>query len=323
MTFFPSRHNAGSARGPRVILGAALAAFLLTGKGFAGGSGTRAAEFLKIGASGRQAAMGDAAVGLSDDAGGALSSPAAWGRLRRHEISLLRTQWLEGVNYTGLVYGHSTERCGNWGASLLWLDVPDIQGYDAAGGTARSPVEAGDRALLLGYGRSFGPLSLGANLKRVEQNLAGIKANAFAADLGAHWETSRSALGTLSLGFAVRNAGEEVRFIREGGRLPLSHDFGLGYSSRGDSLRLAADLSLAEGGTLRHRLGAEYWILNILALRTGLTPESDIGPGLSFGFGIRVRGIQLDYAFAGQGDLNNIHRLSLRCQFGKTRASRI
>jgi tetratricopeptide (TPR) repeat protein len=297
---------------------AACALALSTASAARQDAGTTAAEFLRIGASGRQAGMGDSAVGLSDDSNAALTSPAAWGRLVRDEASFLRTEWLAGISYSGLSYGHTTENHGNWGAAVLWLDIPDIDGYDI-GGRPRGSVQAGDRAVVIGHGRRAGDWAWGANAKWIQQELDGLKATAWAGDLGGHWRTPwLEGDRKLLLGASVRNAGTPIRFLHDEAPLPLSFDLGAGFEGLGGNLKTGLDLSMPAQGSSEWRWGAEYWVRHTVALRIGYKPDRDLGNGLSLGFGIRVRQAYVDYALVNFGDLDDTHRISLRFRFGGT-----
>ncbi len=62
-------------------------------------------------------------------------------------------------------------------------------------------------------------------------------------------------------------------------------------------------------------LGAEYWLLNSMALRGGYEFGYDLS-GLTAGAGFRYQNFEVDYAFVPYSVLGNSHRLSASYAFG-------
>ncbi|MEI7528112.1 MAG: hypothetical protein WCK76_04150, partial [Elusimicrobiota bacterium] len=67
-------------------------------------------------------------------------------------------------------------------------------------------------------------------------------------------------------------------------------------------------------------VGAEYWVRPSFALRGGYkfgydTANLGSEAGLSLGFGVKVAGLDVDYAFLPFGDLGSVHRFGFRIGF--------
>ena len=63
--------------------------------------------------------------------------------------------------------------------------------------------------------------------------------------------------------------------------------------------------------------GVEVWTLRTFVIRGGYTSQGDVGNGLRLGAGIRFQTLEIDYAFANEGDLGSAHRVGITYQFGK------
>jgi hypothetical protein len=102
---------------------------------------------------------------------------------------------------------------------------------------------------------------------------------------------------TVSCGLAIENLGGKVG----DGTIPMVLDLGVAFKLlKNYEALLALDLEheiidLPES-TTSIRLGVEYWLRNVLAIRAGGKHTGD-RRSLFGGFGVRVAGLQLDYAF--------------------------
>src|SRR6185436_10170653 len=66
-------------------------------------------------------------------------------------------------------------------------------------------------------------------------------------------------------------------------------------------------------------MGAEYWALPYIALRTGYAATHNEGKGMRAGLGLKFRNISFDYAFSPYGDLGITHLYELTMRFGTIR----
>jgi len=111
-----------------------------------------------------------------------------------------------------------------------------------------------------------------------------------------------------------------VKFIDETDPLPLNIKAGAAYKVLKD-LTVACDLDeYIIDNKLYASVGAEYWLKNVLALRSGYRfgyDTSSLGGivGLGVGAGVKIWGVTLDYAFVPFGDLGDTHRVSFGAKF--------
>lgn len=167
-------------------------------------------EFLKIGVGARAAAMGNAQVGIVDDAtagywnpGGLMMAPEA------PQLALMHSEYFAGISkfdYIGFTMPIGNDR--RFGATVIRLGVDDIANtlnlVDANGNIDFNAVETfsvADLAVMLSLAQRFdvlGGLNVGANVKVVNRSV-GKFANAwgFGLDIGARWERNNLQLGLM------------------------------------------------------------------------------------------------------------------------------
>ena len=284
------------------------------------------AAFLKIGAGARAAGMGSAFTAAADDASAVYWNPSGLSSLTRRQALFMHSQWLAGMNheYAGFV---QPTRVGALGIGVTLLDQGRYEGRDES----RAPsgdFSAADLAVSAAFSRRItGSSSLGGAFKIINQEIASEKAAGFAFDLGWRRQTPGS---PLALGFSLLNLGPSLKFAEESYDLPLSMTAGASWRV-GSSLLLSADVRrLVHSDQTEMSAGAEYWVFDALALRTGYL--SQIGAlagsaasskasgldglsGLGAGIGLRIYRYQLDYALVPQGELGQTHRISLTAGF--------
>jgi hypothetical protein len=85
----------------------------------------------------------------------------------------------------------------------------------------------------------------------------------------------------------------------------------------GDPLTIAIDGNLPNDNDFYASLGIEYWVRDLIGLRVGYKSGQELGDGLSFGGGIKVNILELDYALVHLGELGYTHRIGIVTRFGK------
>lgn len=302
----------------------ALAVLLLASAASAD-PGKVGADFLRIMPSPRAVGMGESGTALADDHLSALSlNPAGLARLSYPEASFLYNSWIEGVSLQNLAYAHPTRRRGTWAVSGTLLQVTPIPAYDNSGGS-QGTVKAQDLAVKADYAkRLWGPerderlgLFAGAGVKYVRAQLETASASAVMGDGGLLYAHPVKK-ATLGLGLSVESVGQGLRFDTERDPPPTVMRFGASYGLPvgEDRLSLVWDARKPRYEKASHGLGAEYAMKHLLFWRVGWTSEGDLGAGLRFGVGFRLKVFSLDYALAQFGDFGFSHRIALSMRFG-------
>jgi flagellar motor protein MotB len=319
------------------IILAAGAGFLLVGTAEAAkGAGSTSANFLKIGMGARAAGMGDAFVGVADDATATYWNPAGLSLTRGVNIHTTHAEWMEGVNHEFLGFSHRLGRDGCVGASFTYLGTGTFRGtLETPSGDYGGPgfdISASDFAGTAAYSQRLGLWIPGPFFRKtlvgVKATVVGQKALAqmgygFSMDLGFMYEAVRK---KMYVGLVATNVGTKV----EDHSQPTVFKLGFGYKPR--RLLMKKDRAAFSVQTDAHMdtgikpdLGAEYvagFGRNEVAFRTGYRMGYELGgmSGLTTGAGIghQFSGTKADlnYAFAPYGDLGMTHRVSLDLQFG-------
>lgn len=276
-------------------------------------AGTSALPLLRVGFGARAAALGDAYVGLCDDAGALWWNPGGLAQLRHSEVSFSHQAWFGGIRdeYLGLAYARR-----NWvlGTSMTYSGVGDIEGWNESNWRTSSATQ-GTAVFALSWARRLGrDLGVGVSAKGMYDRIFEITGTGGGLDLGLHYRPS----ATLAFGGVCQNLGP--RFSYGGETFPLPMTFRTGISWRAFPFWLAVcDLELPRYGGNNIHLGTEVLIRDVLSLRCGYRngPQDPDLDRYTLGFGVRAYSFALDYAFVPYGELGSTHRVWLGRQFGK------
>ncbi len=266
----------------------------------AGGSGTTAANFLKIGVGARATAMGGAFTALADNGTSLYWNPAGLAQMDGGELSATYNLWFEDIRQGYLGIGFPSLG-GTLGLAANYVDMGTFEGRDEAGNLT-SNFTASDLELMVGYAKKIFPeFSLGFGAGIIQDTIAEDNESAFLANAGLLTELSKP----LVLGFVVQNLGSQL------GRDPLPLTLRIGLALRQDPFRIALDLVKPTDDDAYYCAGTEWWIGGLMALRVGYRSNQDIGSGLTAGLGFKVATVNLDYAYVDYEDLGNTHRISV------------
>ena len=273
-------------------------------------AGTSGGIILKQGVGARAQGMGEAFVGVADDATSLYWNPGGLSRLRGINMNATYVIGLAESTYQQLVYGHSLKNLGAFGLNISLMQGGKII-LDNVDGTEREVESQSDLAVTAGYGIALNKnLGLGLALKTLNSTLAEeVNATAWAADLGILLAITEQ----LSVGLVLQNAGTEIKYKEEGDPLPLTARLGVGCRlvlAQNHTGLLAVDLVKLHDRDIDVHMGVEYWCANLIGIRAGykLGYEQE---SLTAGFGVHWEIFQLDYALGLMQELSHTHRVSL------------
>lgn len=274
------------------------------------------ANFLKMGVGSRQLGMGSAFTGVGDDLYTIYWNPGGLGHVRWWEVSAMYNSYFADMYYGALTGVKQFRILGSRkttaGIGLFFHGMPE---WDSTDGTTTERGSANNIMAVASFGQRldwlWDDLSVGLNVKVGRSALANYDAWAFAADFGIMYQLDLLNR-PFQIGAAVQNIGYQTAFIREKSPIPLGLRLGASYRFlRCDyhNLLLAADISKYKYGNLKLGLGAEYWFLNLLAIRSGyIINQKDVGD-LSFGVSVKFdafnSGFQTDYNRSNYGEVFN------------------
>ncbi|MEP0822511.1 MAG: PorV/PorQ family protein [Ignavibacterium sp.] len=319
--------------------------------------GKYAGEFMAIGVGGRALGMGGAYAALANDATAGYWNPAALSRIDYPDIVGMHDERFGGlVNYdfasVALPYGPdatvalSVLRLGVDGipdTRSAWVDVNGNGLFDDNNRPDYGSItyfNAADWAIYLSYAkRSNAVFAYGANVKIIRRDLAEFGATGIGFDVGVlysplenlfvalnaqditttlvAWNTGRTELITPTLKF-----GSAYLFEMWGGRFAPTFDVDVRFEHRRSASVAYIKLPYVGAASLDPHLGLEFDFKNTVALRVGYNDIKQI----TFGVGLHLRKLDVDYSFARFGsavnDLGDTHRISLRLMLQEEKFAR-
>ncbi|MBK8575460.1 MAG: PorV/PorQ family protein [Elusimicrobia bacterium] len=279
-------------------------------------AGTTAGEFLALGA--RTPAMGGAGVALADDATSLYYNPAAMTLVKNQSVVLMHTAYLDSSYFSQGAYVRNLGAKGSFGANFHYFNAGSIDSTDTSGASAGS-ITPDDMAMTAGYGRTLGPVSVGAGLKYVKSKLVD-SASTWALDLGV---LSQGFLGDrLRVGGSITNLGSGLKYESEKEDLPTTIKGGAAYQmSKRVAFALDAafpkeeDAYVMGGAEYEMPIATDWSAAGRLGYNTGTAGEVSGLTGVTFGAGLTRKGMAIDYALVPQGDLGMTHWVSLGFDF--------
>ncbi|MCF7804136.1 MAG: PorV/PorQ family protein [Candidatus Marinimicrobia bacterium] len=296
-------------------------------------AGTSSFPFLKIGVGARAAGMGEAFVGIADDASALYWNPAGIAQTGGAEFIGTHTAWPADINYEFLGYVQPVGRNIYLGASagFLHMDPMEVRTVYNPHGTGEY-FNYSDMVLGASFAmRMTDRFSFGVTLKHVQENLAGLIMDGQMLDLGTFYWTGfkslRFSVALTNFGPQVAPAGTYEKPLIAGG----TGEFKYSEFSPPTVFRIGSAMNLIETGAhvltgsiqLNHPVdnaenfvaGGEYKFMDMLALRGGYKLNADEG-GLAFGAGVEIPMIgmekfRFDYAYTDFGRLTSVHRFAI------------
>ncbi|NTV52930.1 MAG: PorV/PorQ family protein, partial [Candidatus Firestonebacteria bacterium] len=260
---------------------------------------------------------------VADDVTALSWNPAGLARVDRIEISAMHINLFYGTPYDFLGVAYPLLDWGTFSAGMIRVATGDIIVRDADS----MQVNAGDgtldfREYQFGFGREFFELlNLGATVKVNDERLLGTEDTGVGVDLGMQVHGLKNWPGgfswdKLTLGADAQNViGSRLQMGGAADVLPLNLRFGAAYVVALDRWQQKILMTLAGDKSTwrdwRSRLGVEYRLLDLAALRGGWNSD-----GWSAGAGLEAFGVAVDYALAFQ-ELGMTHRFSLTYRFGE------
>ncbi len=293
--------------------------------------GTAAGIILKKEIGARQMGMGGAQTAIVDDVNALCYNPAGLASITHAEMSTMYLDGLADVIYGFMGYVQPLKtipdsklknkeekgRYGTLGIGVLALQGGEIE-INYLDGTSEKKIVQADYLLTVGYGREIKKILLGINFKTIYTTLVEkYSAYAFALDVGGIYRFPYDKLKGLSLGVVLQNLGTEIKYEENGDPLPLTIKIGAAYKKRFNRMHYiqgAVDVLKSTDNQVRKNIGLEYVFNDRLAGRIGTRLGYDLG-GMTYGLGIYMNKVKLDYAWIYGKDWDNRHLISLSFPF--------
>lgn len=294
---------------------------------FGQSDGTTIYNFLNNNYSTRSAALSgnlglynaDADVQLDNPAGLIeLDSPQICANYGRHFLDF----------YGGyLSYAFAKRQWGVLALGMVYFNYGDFDETDELGGATGAAFSASEMALVLSYANHLvDSVNFGANVKLISSNLANYSSYGLALDLSFDWKPEFLNNGKVLL--IMTNAGSQLSTYN-GKKEFIPFSFSFGVSHRPEHLPITLAVMLRDinyqANSLSDRLqrfaiSAEFQMSRVFTIRTGYDNKKRIDlaqngsngfGGISFGIGIKVGSVRIDYALGMMNVLGNIHNFGI------------
>jgi len=197
---------------------------------------------LMISPGARAAGMGEAFVGLADDATATFWNPAGLAYQYGKEIHLMHVNWLpefgNDLFYDFAAYIHHIESLGTFGLNVTYLNLGEQTHTDETG-TELGKFSSNEYSIALTYGTKLAEnWSVGLGMRYIRSNLAGGVqvgaeqgegvANAFSFDLATLYRLPFAP--RLSFGMNLSNMGPKITYIDAAQADPLPTNLKVGFA---------------------------------------------------------------------------------------------
>lgn len=308
-------------------------------------------QFLSVVSDARAAAMAEAMTSLQFGSAALFFNPAGMAEMKfLVDVTVSQNRWIADIDHmTGsLALAPAGGRYGVFGVSLQTVDYGDFYGTRIDKSSERGYIDTEVFSLSalaagVGYAKQLTDrFSVGGQIRYVNQDLGdsiiplytsitdsagvtipdtsekkvGSDLTPLAFDFGTQFRTG---FKSLVFGMSVRNFSREIKYVEEGFQLPLVFNLGISMDVLDfveekpfdQSLYLCIDASHYRSHDEQIKIGLDYRVMDILALRGGYISNNDES-GFSFGLGVSYFGVMLDYAYTPFGLFDNVQRLTAR-----------
>lgn len=296
---------------------AGLAVILVMSATMASAAGTSGAQFLKMGAGARAAALADAYSAVANDVTAAYWNPSGLAQLTQTELAVMHNSSLVDTQYQYLGVAKPFNK-NVFALSLYRMDYGTIEGYDVSNNKTES-FDASDLSISLSGSRKMNEkIFVGASAKYIAQSLENENATAMAADVGLFFK--QAIFNRFNFAISAHNIGSDLKFVSQTEKLPLTYRAGIAGQIT-EKLLISADLAKPNDNGASVHFGGEFAASSIFTLRGGTKISPDNGVNLdgltnvTAGLGIHVNRMSFDYSFAPFGELGTMHRVSFSYKF--------
>jgi hypothetical protein len=277
-------------------------------------AGTTAADFLNIGVSAHQEALGGSGDVLSQDISSAFVNPAGLSFIERAGATFMHSIWYQDISYEYLGAAMPIGSKSTIGLSAVYLHMGKIDAYNTYDQEIGSIVPYSLAATASYSHKIRYNLSLGINAKIISEKLTDKQTNGYAIDLGGQY-----LLNDFSFGFALNNLGPSMKYESANYKLPTAVSFGVGYAPPSIPVLVMLGARKAADQSLSLATGIEYSLGDCFSLRSGYSVAGESGQSSDYnlGAGFKFNGGVIDYAFNPGNHLGATHAFSFTFSFGR------
>jgi hypothetical protein len=275
--------------------------------------GSAGALFLRIGMGARATGMGEAFIGVSEDASAVYWNPGAMSPLLGTHVMVMHNEYVQSVRLEQAALTHETE----WGTlglgfTGMYMDALERRS-DVPSAIPLGTFDVYDISVTAAFSRYIVPnVSVGVAVKPIWLRSDDQTATGLAFDFGVY-HVSR--IEGVKLAAVACNIGKPMKFDVEEFALPRYIKVGGSYERDLEQLRggilVTLDAMFPNDDEVREHVGFEYDYQRLLFLRAGYKAGYD-SQGATFGVGVSHKQFSVDYGvLLIRNDLGDSHRVSL------------
>jgi hypothetical protein len=307
--------------------------------------GTSGAQFLQIPVGAKSEAMGDAVVGLVDDASALFWNPAGIVKISNTQAYFSYMRWFDLFDFNAASIVYNSGDLGTFGASLInfTTNKMEITTEQEPNGTGRY-FDASDVALGVSYAKYLTDrFSVGLTIKYINQSIWNETASGVAFDIGTQY---RLDFQNLTIAMSMTNFGADLSFDgpdldfvyridpnfplsrltpsklqTDGYPLPLNFQVGIGFDVfEYDFVKMIGgiDVSHPNDNNERAHFGTQISFFDRFFIRAGYKYNYD-DQDFAFGAGANVplggTAICFDYSYSLYDILPDVQRVSINLTF--------
>lgn len=284
------------------------------------GAESSMSSFLSIDADARGSGMGGAQGATVEGLYSAYWNPAGLSNTVLKEISTTYYRTPQDINYSFIGFVTPSDIYGAIGFYVFYLGSGPIEStfenLDGSFAGKGEPFSVHDVAFGLTQSKKIvGELAYGVSVKFITHRIKDKSAYALSTDFGVTYQPPAEGL---CLGFVIRNISTAYKFLNSKFREPLNIKVATSYRPAGITMVVAADYNIFSELRDSINVGVEYWIADILSLRTGsrFVVSTGLSPSISFGLGLNLLDLyRLDYSVNPDFSLGISQRFSLTVKF--------
>ena len=314
-------------------------------------------QFLNLSTSARQIALGGEVLTLLDDVNQPIWNPSVINEDIDNKLSVNYTSYLAGINIGSLSYAKFvSRRFGVIHGSIKYIDYGSLIGADVLGNETGN-FNASDIAISLGYSINIPNTNLffGSNIRVINSSISNFTSTGISTDLAILYNNPYK---PFVITLVARNLGTQIKtYNGEKEKLPFTLALGGSYKLEHVPLKWYGtidnlqkwDISVPNpsdqttdlegnvteesvgfiGNTMRHFvIGAELFPESALNVRIGYNfrraaelklQNARTFSGFSYGFGIKMNKLKLNYAYSKFHSASNASTFSLLLDLDRSR----
>ncbi len=282
------------------------------------GVGTTAFAFLKLTSGVKAQSLGENYVAVDDSVSSIYYNPAGIACLTKIELQAEYMLWSDILTKSNISFLYPKQNIGVFAVGLDFIDIPYEKREDETDDEYKSAnVYAG--MLQVSYARKFmEKILFGASFKFIYQNLTEeYSTKGIALDFGGIYKLTQNT----NIGLSLQNIGQEYPDKGEADKLPILLRLGQATKLLKDKLLIVSDLNYGLiDGTGSLGIGGEYKLWSSFYPRVGYkyvftNNDLDLIAGLNFGFVVKYKNLNFDYALSLKDTLGITHRACLGYRF--------